>query len=62
MEYITKITDWTKGRLQERTTWDGVILVGAGIGYLVLEPIASFIAYGAIAYGIWTILKKESSE
>jgi len=46
-------------RLGERTTLDGAILIGAGIAFLIFKPIASLVAYGAIAYGAWTIWKKE---
>lgn len=50
---------WILNRLKERTTYDGAILIGAGVAYLVLKPIAVFVAYAAIAYGVWTIWKKE---
>jgi len=57
---IAKI--WIKERLKERTSWDGVVLIAAGVVYLVFEPIASIVAYGAIAYGAWTLWKKEKGE
>jgi hypothetical protein len=50
---------WIKKRLEERTTLDGAVLIGAGIAFLIFKPIASLVAYGAIAYGAWTIWKKE---
>ena len=46
-------------RLNERTSLDGAVLIGAGIAFLIFKPIASLVAYGAIAYGAWTIYKKE---
>jgi hypothetical protein len=46
-------------RLGERTTLDGAVLIGAGVAFLIFKPIASIVAYGAIAYGAWTIYKKE---
>lgn len=52
--------NWITNRIKERTTLDGAVLIGAGIAYLVLEPIGVIVAYGAIAYGAWTIWKKES--
>ena len=51
---------WLLKRFKERTTWDGAMLIAVGVGYLVIEPIGTVIAYGAIAYGAWTIWKKES--
>ena len=59
---IKSAVEWTKNRLQERSTWDGIILVAAGVAFLVLEPFAKLIAYGAIVYGGWTIWKNETDE
>ena len=49
--------DWIKARLKERTSWDGSVLIGGGI-VMILAPI-NLIAYGIIAYGMWTIATKE---
>ena len=46
-------------RLNERTTLDGAILIGAGVAFLIFKPIAALVAYGAIAYGAWTMWKAE---
>jgi hypothetical protein len=53
------IKNWIITRLKERTSWDGIVLILAGVVYLVFEPIASIVAYGAIAYGVWTLWKME---
>jgi len=53
------VKKWITDRLGERTTLDGAILIGAGVAFLIFKPIASLVAYGAIAYGAWTIWKKE---
>jgi len=53
------IRKWINARLSERTTLDGAILIGAGIAFLIFKPIAAIAAYAAIAYGAWTIWKKE---
>lgn len=50
---------WIVARLNERTTLDGAVLIGAGVAFLIFKPIASLVAYAAIAYGAWTIWKKE---
>jgi hypothetical protein len=49
--------NWLKSRLKERTTLDGVVLVGAGVA-MILTPV-NLIAYAMIAYGAWTIWKAE---
>lgn len=53
------VKKWIMDRLNERTTLDGAILIGAGVAFLIFKPIASLVAYAAIAYGAWTIWKKE---
>jgi len=53
------IQKWINARIKERTTLDGVILVVAGVSFLILKPIAALAAYAAIAYGAWTIWKSE---
>ena len=52
--------EWITERLNERTSLDGAVLIGVGVAFLIFKPIASLVAYGAIAYGAWTIWKKES--
>lgn len=53
------IRKWINERLKERTTMDGGVLIAAGIIFLIFKPLASIVAYGAIAYGAWTIYKSE---
>ena len=53
------LKSFIKKRLTERTTLDGVILIAAGIAYLVFKPVAVFVAYGAILYGAYTLLKSD---
>ena len=53
------IKKFITSRLNERTTLDGAVLIGAGVAFLIFKPIASLVAYAAIAYGAWTIWKKE---
>mgnify|MGYP000732563213 CR=1 FL=1 len=59
---MKKLISWLGNRAQERTTLDGVILVGVALIFLLLQPIAKFVAYAAIAYGAWTIWKSEKND
>lgn len=59
MDMFTIGKVWILARLKERTSWDGAIMIAAGVAYIVLGPLATVAAYGAIAYGAWTIWKKE---
>jgi len=56
---IELVKIWITERIKERTSWDGAVLIAAGVAYLVFEPIAAVAAYAAVAYGAWTIWKKE---
>jgi hypothetical protein len=56
---IELVKNWILERFNERTTWNGAMLIAVGIGYLIIEPIGTILAYGSIAYGVWTIWQKE---
>lgn len=49
--------DWIKERMKERTTWDGLVLIAAGLA-MIIVPVG-LIGIGCIAYGAWTIWKAE---
>ena len=51
------MTKWINDRIKERTTWDGAVLVIAGLAML-LAP-TNIIGLGCIAYGAWTIYKSK---
>ena len=52
------LKEWVKDRLPERTTWDGGVCIALGLLVLFMAPLAKIAAGIAIAYGIWTIVKK----
>ncbi len=56
---IQMIKKFITSRLEERTTWDGAMLVGLGLIVLIAGPFAKLAAYIAIGYGAWTIYKSE---
>lgn len=51
--------DFLKDRLTERTSHDGLVLIAAGVAFLVLKPIANLVALIAIGYGAWTFYTEE---
>jgi len=53
------IKKFIKNRLKERTTLDGVVLIIAGVTFLIFKPIAAIVAYAAIVYGAYTIVTKD---
>jgi hypothetical protein len=58
-ERRTNMRTWINARLGERTSWDGAVLIVAGVVVLIASPLADIAAYGAIAWGAWTLIKKE---
>ena len=51
--------NFVKTRLDERTSWDGAVLIAVGVVVLIAGPIAKLAAWGAIGYGAWTLYKRE---
>jgi hypothetical protein len=56
---VQMLKKWINSRIEERTSWDGAMLIAVGLVVLIAGPFAKLAAYGAIAYGAWTIWKKE---
>ena len=57
MNWRQESMNWIKNRLLERTSWDGIVLIAAGVA-MIITPV-TLIAYGMIAYGAWTLWKSE---
>ena len=53
------VKKWINSRIEERTSWDGAMLIGVGLVVLIAGPFAKLAAYIAIGYGAWTIYKSE---
>ena len=51
--------DWIHDRATERTSWDGAMLIVAGLSFIFFNGIATIVAWGAVAYGIWTLVKED---
>jgi len=58
MNQATKLVDWVKARLAERTSWDGGVVIAVGVCVLIASPFIKWVAIGGIAYGAFTILKQ----
>ena len=56
------MTDWIKNRFKERTSLDGVsLIIMAGL-VIVAAPIVKLLAWPALAYGIYTLVKSEEND
>ena len=56
---VAGIKNWVSKRFNERTSWDGALLIAVGVIVLIAGPFAKLAAYAAIGYGAWTIWKSE---
>ena len=52
MKYLKKI-------MQERTSFDGIALIGICGAFILFGGIAKLLAWAGLAYGIFTLLKTE---
>lgn len=57
--FVDDFANWVDDRIRERSTLDGVVLVIASLAFLLFKPVATVIAYIALIYGIWTIIKED---
>ncbi len=46
-------------RLKELTSLHGGVLIAVGAVILFASPLAKIVAWAAIVYGVWAILKKD---
>lgn len=46
-------------RFTERTSFDGVVLIGVGLVIILAGPFAKLAAYAAIGWGAYTLIKGE---
>ena len=51
--------NWIKNRLAERTSWDGAIIIGVSLCVLLAAPIIEWLAWPALLYGVYTLVKEE---
>ena len=58
-ETVMEWVDWVTARLKERTSWDGIVIIGIGTLILIASPLTKIAAFAAIGYGVFTILKDE---
>ena len=53
------LVEWVKARWSERSSWDGTVLVGVGVVALLFSPLIKWVAWAAIFYGAWTLIRPE---
>ena len=56
------MTNWIKARIKERTSLDGVSLILMAGLVLIAAPMVKLLAWPALAYGIYTLVKGEDND
>jgi hypothetical protein len=59
MIQLIKAKEWILARVAERTSWDGVSVIAISVAILVASPIAKWLAYAGVLYGIYTFIKEQ---
>lgn len=61
---IDNITKWLKARWQERSSWDGLTIIGVSIALYVAHSLISWmvpwVALLGVGYGIYRLVSQES--
>jgi hypothetical protein len=60
MEKLASLFKWVTDRFNERSTWDGTVIVGLSVMFLIAAPIIKYAAWAGIAYGVIRIYNKET--
>ena len=50
---------WIKNRVKEISTWSGVSLIAVGLLWIFAGSLFTWVAYLAVAWGIFSIVKKQ---
>ena len=59
MNYLTIAKDWVMDRVGERTSLDGVALIGVCGSIILFGGLAKLLAWIAVLWGIYTLVKAE---
>jgi hypothetical protein len=59
MNMLNNAKAWLMERWAERTSWDGGMIIGLSLSYLLLGGLVDLVAWVALAYGVYTFIAKE---
>lgn len=60
MNKLMALKNWVMARLAERTSWDGATIIGGSVLILMGAPIIEMLAWPALAWGVYTLIKEQS--
>ena len=59
MDIFNIAKEWVLARWSERTSWDGGVIIAVSLGYILFGGLIDIVAWVALAYGIFTLVKSE---
>ena len=59
MDIFNIVKEWVLARWAERTTWDGGVIIAVSLSYIIFGGLLDWLAWVALAYGGFTLVKSE---
>lgn len=50
---------WIMARWSERTSWDGGVIIGMSLAWIIFGGMIDWLAWVALGYGVFTFWKEE---
>jgi len=60
MGMINIAKEWVLARWSERSTWDCGVIVGLSLAWIMLGDLIDWVAWVALLYGLFTLVKSEN--
>ena len=59
MDMLLKAKDWVMARVGERTSLDGLLLIGGCLSVILFGGLAKIAAWVGLAWGVYTLVKSD---
>mgnify|MGYP001452295277 CR=1 FL=1 len=59
MDMLLKAKDWVMARVGERTSLDGLLLIGGCLSVILFGGLAKIAAWVGLVWGVYTLVKSD---
>ena len=59
MDMLLKAKDWVMARVGERTSLDGLLLIGGCLSVILFGGLAKIAAWVGLGWGVYTLVKSD---
>ena len=59
MDMLLKAKDWVMSRVGERTSLDGLLLIGGCLSVILFGGLAKIAAWVGLVWGVYTLVKSD---